>query len=91
MDLQIPLSEPAELIQQKGCAGVLQKPAAQQRIGGMDRHKQGGQALGLNALPVGVGEVGEGEIGAVEKAEAVIVIFQIEAAAMTGATELEKR
>ena len=47
----------------------------------MHRNKQGGEPLLLNALPVGGGEVGERQIRAVKKTEAVVVVFEVEAAA----------
>ena len=48
----------------------------------MHRDIQGREALLFNALPIGSTQVGEGEIGAVEKAEPVVVVLEIEASAL---------
>ena len=47
----------------------------------MNRHKQRREPLLFDPQPVRVGEVGEGEIGAVEKTEAVVVVLEVKAAA----------
>ena len=79
MDLQALVLKPGDLI--KNLAGPLvdQQSAAQGGIGGMDRDKQRREALSLDPLPIGWQQVGEGEVGAVEKAEAVVVVFEIQA------------
>jgi hypothetical protein len=46
------------------------------------RHVEGGEPLLLDALPIRRREVGEGEIGAVEEAQAKIIILEIEGAPM---------
>ena len=84
MDLQPPLREPGELIAQQGGPGIHQQTAAQFGIGGMHRDIEGREPLLLDPLPVGGGEIGEGEIGAVEKAQAVVVVLEVEAGAAAG-------
>ena len=84
MDLQAPLGEPAQLLRQQGRPGVDQQTAAKLGFGGVHRHVEGGEALAFDALPIGGGEVGEREVAAVEEAEAVVVVLEIEAAAVAG-------
>ena len=44
----------------------------------MNRDEQRCQPLLLNPLPVGITEVGECEIGAVEKTESIVIILEVE-------------
>ena len=82
MDLQVALLEPLQLLQQQAGAGIHQQATAQLRLRGVHRHIQRREALLLNPAPVGLAQVGEGEVRAVEKAEAVVVVLQIQAAAL---------
>jgi hypothetical protein len=48
----------------------------------MHRHVEGRESLLLDATPIGGGKIGEGELGAVEKTQAEVVILEIERAPM---------
>ena len=50
----------------------------------MNRDEQRCQPLLLNPLPVGITEVGECEIGAVEKTESIVIILEVKTVAVTG-------
>ena len=81
VDLEAPLGEPGQLLQQQGGAGIDQQAAAQLGVGGVHRDVQRRKALFLDAAPVGRREIGEGEVRAVEKTQAVVVVLEVEAAA----------
>ncbi len=79
MDLQALLLKPGDLLEDLTGTVVEQQAPTQRRFGGMNRNKQWREPLPLDALPVRCREVGEGEIGAVEKAQAIVIVLEIKA------------
>ena len=76
MDLEIAFVKPFQLPEQAASAGILKKAGTQVWIRGMDGHKQRRQTLLLDPGPIGLRQVRECEIGPIQKAEPVIIIFE---------------
>ena len=56
----------------------------------MHRNKQRRQPQPLNAIPFPLRQIGEGEIGAIEKTQPIIIIFVIKRCAFTGRLLINK-
>lgn len=69
------IRKPLELRENFPGAVIFEELPTNLRLSGMDGHKQGREAHLVNALPFPLGQVGQGEITAIEKAEAIVVIF----------------
>ena len=84
VNLQIPFTKPGQLLHQQPGPRIHQKALSQVRFSGVHRYIKRRQPLLIDALPIRLREVGEGEIRAIEEAETEVVILEIQAVPVAG-------
>src|SRR5690606_19833465 len=79
-----PLRQPAQLLHDVGRIVVAQEAPPQFGVGGVHGDVEGREAHSLNAPPVVLVQVGEGDKVAEEEGIAVVVVFDVEGAPEAG-------
>jgi hypothetical protein len=83
VDLNAHAGQAAQAVQDVRGAGVAQHPPPQVGVGGVDRDVEGAQVLLLNAGPVLLRQVGQGDVTTEQEGIPVVVVLDVEGRAQS--------